>query len=65
MRPSHVIPTLPSTPDGGGGLSLEDLSAIKDLTDTLKEVLIKYDAAEQKLQKVIDLYEKAEANLNK
>lgn len=47
----------------GGGLSSQDLSAIRELTNTLKEVLVKYDAAEKKLQKVIDLYEKAEAKL--
>lgn len=38
---------------GGGGLSVADLSAIVDLTETLKAVLEKYDAAEKKLDEAI------------
>lgn len=67
-RKSHVAfqaAALAGGGGGGGGLSMEDLSAIKDLTDTLKECLVKYDAAEQKLEKVIKLYEDAEKKLSK
>lgn len=54
-----------SSGGGGGGLSIEDLTAIKDLTDTLKETLVKYEAAEKRLEKVIQLYEEAEKKLTK
>mmetsp|Transcript_20779 Transcript_20779/g.38830 ORF Transcript_20779/g.38830 Transcript_20779/m.38830 type:complete len:275 (+) Transcript_20779:88-912(+) len=48
----------------GAKLCIDDLSAIKDLTATLEECLMKYDAVEMKLEKVIDLYEKAEGKLS-